>query len=71
VYDPCCGSGGMFLQSERFVEAHNGRRNDGSIFRQESNATTWRLAKMNLAIRGIEATPGLKADRARQPALQR
>jgi type I restriction enzyme M protein len=76
VYDPCCGSGGMFVQSERFVEAHNGRRNDVSIFGQESNPTTWRLAKMNLAIRGIEANlgpkwadsfhedlhPGLKAD---------
>ncbi|MCG7354110.1 type I restriction-modification system subunit M [Roseomonas mucosa] len=76
VYDPCCGSGGMFVQSERFVQAHNGRRSDVSIFGQESNPTTWRLAKMNLAIRGIEANlgskwadsfhedlhPGLKAD---------
>jgi type I restriction enzyme M protein len=60
VYDPCCGSGGMFVQSERFVEAHNGRRNDVSIFGQESNPTTWRLAKMNLAIRGIEANLGTK-----------
>jgi type I restriction enzyme M protein len=60
VYDPCCGSGGMFVQSERFVEAHNGRRNDVSIFGQESNPTTWRLAKMNLAIRGIEANLGPK-----------
>jgi type I restriction enzyme M protein len=60
VYDPCCGSGGMFVQSERFVAAHNGRRNDVSIFGQESNATTWRLAKMNLAIRGIEANLGTK-----------
>lgn len=60
VYDPCCGSGGMFVQSERFVEAHNGQRNDVSIFGQESNATTWRLAKMNLAIRGIEANLGSK-----------
>jgi type I restriction enzyme M protein len=60
VYDPCCGSGGMFVQSERFVEAHNGHRNDVSIFGQESNATTWRLAKMNLAIRGIEADLGPK-----------
>jgi type I restriction enzyme M protein len=60
VYDPCCGSGGMFVQSEQFVEAHNGRRNDVSIFGQESNPTTWRLAKMNLAIRGIEANLGPK-----------
>lgn len=76
VYDPCCGSGGMFVQSEQFVEAHNGKRNDISVYGQESNPTTWRLAKMNLAIRGIEANlgskwadtfhedlhPGLKAD---------
>lgn len=55
VFDPCCGSGGMFVQSEKFVEAHGGRRTDLSIFGQESNSTTWRLAKMNLAIRGIEA----------------
>jgi type I restriction enzyme M protein len=55
VFDPCCGSGGMFVQSERFVEAHGGRRTDISIFGQESNATTWRLCHMNLAIRGIEA----------------
>jgi type I restriction enzyme M protein len=60
VYDPCCGSGGMFVQSEQFVEAHNGRRNDISVYGQESNATTWRLAKMNLAIRGIEANLGNK-----------
>jgi type I restriction enzyme M protein len=58
VYDPCCGSGGMFVQSERFVESHNGRRTDISIFGQESNPTTWRLAHMNLAIRGIEANLG-------------
>jgi type I restriction enzyme M protein len=55
VFDPCCGSGGMFVQSERFVEAHGGRRTDLSIYGQESNQTTWRLCKMNLAIRGIEA----------------
>jgi type I restriction enzyme M protein len=55
VFDPCCGSGGMFVQSEKFVEAHGGRIGDISIFGQESNYTTWRLAKMNLAIRGIEA----------------
>ena len=58
VLDPCCGSGGMFVQSEKFVEAHGGRRADLSIFGQESNYTTWRLAKMNLAIRGIEANLG-------------
>jgi type I restriction enzyme M protein len=55
VFDPCCGSGGMFVQSEKFVEAHGGRRTDLSIYGQESNQTTWRLCKMNLAIRGIEA----------------
>ncbi|MGI6460383.1 MAG: N-6 DNA methylase [Candidatus Hydrogenedentales bacterium] len=58
VFDPCCGSGGMFVQSETFVEAHGGRRVDISIYGQESNPTTWRLAKMNLAIRGIEANLG-------------
>jgi type I restriction enzyme M protein len=58
VYDPCCGSGGMFVQSERFVEAHGGRVGDLSIYGQESNPTTWRLANMNLAIRGIEANIG-------------
>lgn len=56
VLDPCCGSGGMFVQSERFVEEHQGRVNDISIFGQESNQTTWRLAKMNLAIRGIDSS---------------
>lgn len=56
VFDPCCGSGGMFVQSEKFVTEHQGRVNDISIFGQESNQTTWRLAKMNLAIRGIDAT---------------
>jgi len=55
VYDPCCGSGGMFVQSEQFIEAHGGRLGDVSIYGQESNYTTWRLAKMNLAIRGIDA----------------
>jgi len=58
IYDPCCGSGGMFVQSERFVEAHHGRIGDVSIYGQESNPTTWKLAKMNLAIRGIEADLG-------------
>ncbi|MBE2198920.1 MAG: SAM-dependent DNA methyltransferase [Anaerolinea sp.] len=56
VFDPCCGSGGMFVQSERFVTAHQGRVNDISIYGQESNQTTWRLAKMNLAIRGIDSS---------------
>ncbi len=55
VFDPCCGSGGMFVQSEKFVEHHGGRVGDISIFGQESNQTTWRLCKMNLAIRGIDA----------------
>ena len=58
VFDPCCGSGGMFVQSEKFVEGHGGRIGDVSIYGQESNETTWRLAKMNLAIRGIEANLG-------------
>ena len=58
VYDPCCGSGGMFVQSERFVEAHGGGRNDIAVYGQELNDTTWRLAKMNLAIRGIECDLG-------------
>ena len=54
IYDPCCGSGGMFVQSERFVKEHGGRIGDIAIYGQESNYTTWRLAKMNLAVRGIE-----------------
>lgn len=74
VYDPCCGSSGMFVQSEEFIAAHGGRISDISIYGQESNYTTWRLAKMNLAIRGIEGQivhgdtfhndrhPDLKAD---------
>ena len=74
VYDPCCGSGGMFVSSEKFIEAHSGKLGDISIYGQESNYTTWRLAKMNLAIRGIDAQiahgdtfhhdkhPDLKAD---------
>lgn len=55
IFDPCCGSGGMFVQSEKFVEAHDGRIGDISIYGQESNDTTWRLCKMNLAIRGIDS----------------
>ena len=74
VYDPCCGSGGMFVSSEKFIEAHSGKIGDISIYGQESNYTTWRLAEMNLAIRGIDAQiahgdtfhndrhPDLKAD---------
>ena len=58
VYDPACGSGGMFVQADRFVKAHDGQRNDISVFGQEQNPTTWRLAKMNLALRGIEANLG-------------
>src|SRR6267378_3093856 len=58
VYDPCCGSSGMFVQSEEFIEKHGGRVGDLSIFGQESNPTTWKLAKMNLALRGIEANLG-------------
>jgi len=60
IYDPCCGSGGMFVQSEKFVEAHGGKLGDISIYGQESNATTRRLAVMNLALRGIEADFGLE-----------
>lgn len=56
VLDPCCGSGGMFVQSEKFVKEHQGIINDISIYGQESNQTTWRLCKMNLAIRGIDAS---------------
>lgn len=74
VYDPCCGSSGMFVQSEEFIAAHGGRIGDISIYGQESNHTTWRLAKMNLALRGIDGQiaqgdsfhndrfPDLKAD---------
>ncbi|RWK11864.1 class I SAM-dependent DNA methyltransferase [Mesorhizobium sp.] len=55
VYDPCCGSGGMFVQSEKFIEEHGGRRHDIAVYGQEINHTTWRLAKMNLAVQGIDA----------------
>lgn len=55
VYDPACGSGGMFVQSERFIENHQGRRSDIAIYGQERNHTTWKLCKMNLAVRGIDA----------------
>ena len=55
IYDPCCGSGGMFVQSEKFVQEHGGRIGDIAVYGQESNYTTWRLAKMNLAVRGIDS----------------
>ena len=58
IYDPCCGSGGMFVQSERFVREHQGRVENLSIYGQESNSTTWKLCKMNLAIRGLDANLG-------------
>jgi len=58
VYDPCCGSGGMFVQSAKFIENHQGNINNISIFGQDSNATTWKMCMMNLAIRGIEANLG-------------
>jgi len=58
VYDPCCGSAGMFVQSEEFIKEHGGKINDIAVYGQESNPTTWRLARMNLAIRGIEANLG-------------
>jgi type I restriction enzyme M protein len=58
IYDPCCGSGGMFVQSKKFVEAHQGRAGDIHVFGQESNSTTWRLCRMNLAIRGIDGDIG-------------
>ena len=74
VYDPCCGSGGMFVSSEKVIESHAGKVGDIAIYGQESNHTTWRLCKMNLAIRGIDGNiahgdtfhhdghPDLKAD---------
>lgn len=58
VYDPCCGSGGMFVQSVKFLQAHSGNRNRISVYGQESNADTWKMAKMNMAIRGIDADFG-------------
>jgi type I restriction enzyme M protein len=58
VFDPCCGSGGMFVQSARFVKEHGGRLGGMSIYGQESNPTTWRLARMNLAVRGLDANLG-------------
>ncbi|OCA91313.1 N-6 DNA methylase [Bacillus sp. FJAT-27225] len=58
IYDPCCGSGGMFVQSEKFVEEHQGKLGDIAVYGQESNPTTWKLCKMNLAIRGIDGNIG-------------
>lgn len=58
IYDPCCGSGGMFVQSEKFLEAHGGKKGQLSLYGQESNPTTWKLCKMNLAIRGLEGDLG-------------
>jgi type I restriction enzyme M protein len=58
VHDPCCGSGGMFVQSEKFIEEHGGRVGDIAIYGQELNHTTWWLVKMNLAIRGIDSNLG-------------
>lgn len=58
VYDPCCGSGGMFVQSSKFIEAHNGKRGAISVYGQEANADTWKMAQMNMAIRGIDADFG-------------
>ena len=62
IYDPCCGTGGMFVQSRRFLEAHGGKNTDLSVYGQESNAETWRLAKMNLALHGIDGNLGDRAD---------
>ncbi|WP_027498891.1 class I SAM-dependent DNA methyltransferase [Rhodococcus sp. 114MFTsu3.1] len=58
VYDPCCGSGGMFVQTEKFIESHGGHRTDAHVFGQEANQRTWRMAKMNLAIHGITGQLG-------------
>jgi len=62
IYDPCCGSGGMFVQSRKFLDAHGGNNQDLSVFGQESNPETWRLAKMNLALHGIDGNLGERAD---------
>ena len=55
VYDPCCGSGGMFVQNAKFIQAHRSKRGAIAVYGQESNADTWKMAKMNMAIRGIDA----------------
>ena len=74
VYDPCCGSGGMFVQSAQFIENHSGNINSISIYGQDSNPTTWKMAQMNLAIRGIDADLGdIPADtffKDRHPTLK-
>jgi len=74
VYDPCCGSGGMFVQSEKFIESHGGKLGDVAVFGQESNPTTWCLAAMNLAIRGIDFNlgrePGDTFTKKQHPALR-
>lgn len=62
IYDPCCGSAGMFVQSRNFLAAHGGTGGDISVYGQESNAETWRLAKMNLALHGIDGNLGDRAD---------
>ena len=58
LIDPCCGSGGMFVQSAKFIQAHSGKRGEIAVYGQESNADTWKMAKMNMAIRGIDADFG-------------
>ncbi len=55
VYDPCCGSGGMFVQNAKFIQAHSSKRGAIAVYGQESNADTWKMAKVNMAIRGIDA----------------
>ena len=71
IYDPCCGSGGMFVQSEKFIEAHGGKVGDISVYGEESNPNTWKLALMNLAIRGIEADLGLESGQHLSPGRPR
>jgi type I restriction enzyme M protein len=72
VYDPCCGSGGMFVQSEKFIEAHGGKIGDVAIYGQEANPTTWRWPAMNLAIRGIDFNLGREpADTFTEESAQR
>ncbi|HLL49205.1 MAG TPA: N-6 DNA methylase, partial [Thermomicrobiales bacterium] len=77
VFDHCCGSGGMFVQSEKFVAEHGGSTRDIAVHGQEWNATTWRLCRMNLAIRGIDANLGatwensFHKDQHKDPALSR
>lgn len=70
IYDPCCGSGGMFVQSRKFLEVHGGNNSDLSVYGQESNPETWRLAKMNLALHGIDGNLGDRADSSFTADLQ-